>query len=316
MRHRLTALLTGLVLLVASPARGQAPLFDFHSAFWINLHHYLHALGRSNSPLTEPLPQSATPAERETWAAIVAKYRDTYGNRPLLFDGELVKAKLALAAAASRPSLGAGVVLPAMQAALESAAPIYRKHLWAAHDQLNQQTMAEARALLKQHGAPIAARLAASYDTTWPSQPIRIDFVYNAGPPGNAYTTNDPTHITIARDPRHAGFALLELLFHEASHGWDAILMREVDEAARQLKVKPPRDLWHALLFVNAGMITADVLAAAGTPNYEMYVDKQKLFAWMGPWRAPVASHWPAFLAGTIDRREAIARIVRDFVTP
>jgi hypothetical protein len=145
-----------------------------------------------------------------------------------------VKAKLALAAAESRPALGDGAVLPAMQGALEAAAPIYRKYVWAAHDRANQRTISEARALLKQYGAPIAARLAASYDTTWPAQAIRIDFVYNAGPPGNAYTTNDPTHITIAQDPRHSGLALLEIMFHEASHGWDGLLMKEVDEAARE----------------------------------------------------------------------------------
>jgi hypothetical protein len=315
MRNGFTALGVAAILACATPAHAQAPLFDLHSGFWINLHHYLHALGRSNSPLSEPLPEAATPAERDRWTAIVAKYQDLYGKRRLLFDDELVKAKLALAAAESRPALGDGAVLPAMQGALEAAAPIYRKYVWAAHDRANQRTISEARALLKQYGAPIAARLAASYDTTWPAQAIRIDFVYNAGPPGNAYTTNDPTHITIAQDPRHSGLALLEIMFHEASHGWDGLLMKEVDEAARDLKVKPPRDLWHALLFVNAGTITAEALAKAGTPNYEMYVDKEKLFAWMGPWRAPVAKHWPAFLAGTIGRREAITRIVRD-LTP
>ena len=316
MRNGFTALSVAAILACTTPARAQAPLFDFHSAFWINLHHYLHALGRSNSPLNESLPETATPAERATWSAIVAKYRDLYGKRSLLFDAELVKAKLALAAAESRPALGDGVVPPAMQAALEAAAPIYRQHVWAAHDRSNQRTMAEARALLRQHGAPIAARLAASYDTTWPAQPIRVDFVHNSGPPGNAYTTNDPTHITIAQDPRHSGLALLEIMFHEASHGWDALLMKEVDEAARELKVKPPRDLWHALLFVNAGAITTEALAKAGTPNYVMYVDKEQLFAWMGPWRAPVAKHWPGFLAGTIGRREAIARILRDMTAP
>jgi hypothetical protein len=318
MRPGLAALLTALVLASAvSPVRAQPPLFDLHSAFWINLHHYLHALGRSGSPLTESLPAAASATERDAWDAAVATYRSVYGKRSLLFDAELVKTKLALAQAGSRDSLGAGVVAPLLQKTLTSAAPIYRAHLWSTHDAANRRAIATARELLQKHGAAVASRLAASYDTTWPAQPIRLDFVHDAGPPGNAYTTNDPTHITIAPgDPRHGGLAFLELMFHEASHGWDAVLMKEVDEAARQQNVKSPRDLWHALLFVNAGMITAEALAAAGIPKYELYVDQHKLFAWMGAWRAPVARHWPAFLAGTISRREAIARIVRDFSAP
>jgi hypothetical protein len=55
----------------------------------------------------------------------------------------------------------------------------------------------------------------------------------------------------------------LELLFHEASHGWDAVLMKEVSAAAERLDRQAPRELWHVLLFFNAGFITADVLAAA-----------------------------------------------------
>ena len=308
-----TRIILLIALATALPARAQSPLFDFHSAFWINLHHYLHALARPRG-LQDALPGPATEAEREAWAAAVAVYRERYGKRSLLFDEELVRVKLALIAAESREPNG----LPeAMRTALASAAPVYRRHFWPAHDASNRRTIADAGQLVARHGHAIATRLAASYGAMWPSPALRVDFVPDAGPPGNAYTTNDPTHITIAAvDSRHSGLHLLELLFHEASHGWDATLMREVAAAASEQKVRAPRDLWHALLFYNAGAITTDVLATAGVSDYQMYADKEGLFTRPWPFRPAIAKHWSAFLAGRITRHEAIGRIVNEVKTP
>ena len=306
------ALMTAAIAIAGAPAGAQAPFFDFHSAFWVNLHHYLHALSRSGGPLNESLPDSATASEREIWTAAVASYRERFGKRSLLFDDELVTANLELMRLESSATLSA-TVPASMRTVLTSAAPIYRAHVWSAHDKANRATIAAAQDLVAKYGATIAPRLAASFDSTWPSQPIRVDVVHDAGPPGNAYTVSEPTHITMAAsDPRYRGIDLLEILFHEASHRWDATLMREVDEAAKPLNRRPPRDLWHALLFFNAGAITSETLAAAGIRDYQMYADKQKLFGRVWQIRPAIARHWPAFLAGTITRKEAIARIVRE----
>jgi hypothetical protein len=133
-------------------------------------------------------------------------------------------------------------------------------------------------------------------------------------PPGNAYTISDPTHIVIGvSDARHQGLAALEGVFHEASHRWDAVLMQEVRDAARRLNRPEPRNLWHALLFVNCGLIVRENLLAAGTRDYEMYADAQRMFdrAYRG-WRPALAAHWPGFLAGRLSRTDAIERILRD----
>ena len=287
-------------------------MFDFHSAFWVNLHHYLHALARSSGPLKQSLPDAATAREREAWSAAVASYRDRFGKRSLLFDDELVNANQELMRLESSDTLSASIP-ESMRTVLTSAAPIYRAHVWSAHDNANRAAIAEARGLVATYGAAIAPRLAASFGSTWPAQPIRVDIVHDAGPPGNAYTVSEPTHITMAAsDPRYRGIAVLEILFHEASHRWDATLMNEVAAAAKQHDVRPPRDLWHALLFFNAGAITADALAAAGIRDYQMYADKQQLFGRVWQMRPAIARHWPAFLAGTLSRQDAIARIVRE----
>ena len=298
------------------PASPQKPaaLFDFQSAFWVNLHNYLHALARPSAPLVEPLPEGATGGEMDQWAAAIEQYRERFGTRSSLFDEELVKANLALSDVKADESIAGVDVGPEHRAVLASAAPIYRKHRWQEHDAANRRFISALEPLLKQHGDAIAKRLAATFESTWPSRPIRVDVVRDAGPPGNARTNSEPTHITIAADdPRHQGLAALEVIFHEASHKWDAILMKDVDDAARRLNVRPPPTLWHGLLFFNAGRITAEALAAAGVRDYVPYMETQGMFdrAYRGM-RPGITKHWAAFLDGKVSRAEATERILRD----
>jgi hypothetical protein len=83
-----------------------------------------------------------------------------------------------------------------------------------------------------------------------------------------------------------------------------------VADAAKKVGRRGPPDLWHALLFFNAGTITRDVLAAAGHRDYEQMMVQGKIFNRPG-WHEAIAKHWPAFLAGDISRDEATSRILR-----
>jgi hypothetical protein len=310
---RIVILACVFVVAQSTAAHGRQPaLFDFHSAFWMNLHHYLHALARPTGALPDVVPASATADERQRWAAAADHYKRHYGKRSLLFDEDLVRIKQSLLAASSRADLRDAALAPEHQRVLEGAAPIYRRYWWADHDGTNQRFITALQPLLQHHGRAIGTRLAASFDSVWPTSPIRVDVVHDAGPPGNAYTISEPTLITIgAGDPRHRGLAALELVFHEASHRWDGVLMKDVSDVARDLKLRAPPGLWHGLLFYNAGAIAADALANGGVSNYEMYMFAQKTFDFPG-WHQAIARHWPAYLSGSVARREAIARILRD----
>jgi hypothetical protein len=307
-----SAALVCLGVLLLSPARADAQqLFDFHSAFWMNLHHYLQALGRATTPLDEPLPADATTAEQAQWSSAVQFYTTRFGRRSLLFDKILLDAKQQLIAVESRDSLGDGGLTPEHRQMLQRVAAVYRRHRWPAHDATNQQFIEKLGSLVRQHGRAIADRLARSYDDTWPTEGFRVDVVRDAGPPGNAYTTTvpRPTHITLGADDR--GLMSLELIFHEASHHWDQRLMASVEAAAARLGVRAPPDLWHAILFYNAGRIVADVLAEAGHRDYQLMMVEGGILARPG-WHAAITKHWPLFLSGRISRDDAIASILRD----
>lgn len=304
--------IVAILLLLSVPGSASAQeLFDFHSAFWMNLHHYLHALGRASEPLIEELPAGATDVDRGQWTAAVDFYRSRFGKRRLVFDEMLVGIKQQLIVAESRDSIADLTLTPEHRQVLERVAPIYRTYRWAEHDATNKRFIAALQSLVSKHGKSIADRLSRSYDATWPAEGLRVDVVRDAGPPGNAYTTTvpRPTHVTIGADDQ--GLTSLELLFHESSHNWDQRLMKGVQDAAQALGIKPPPDLWHALLFFNAGRITTETLAAAGILNYEQMMVRGKIFARPG-WHEAIARHWPAVLAGNATREDAITRILAD----
>ena len=295
-------------------ARSAPTLFEFRSAFWVNLHHYLHALGRDAMPLREHLPAAATAGERDAWHAAVASYRRRYGALSPLFDDELVTLKAHVVAAPSSDSLRGSTVRPEDAALLEAVAPVYRRLVWLEHDAENLRFVAAIQPLLARFGDELAARLAHSYDTKWPARPIRADLVHAIQPGATAYTTNNPTHITIeVSDPRNRGLAALEMLFHEASHGWGRVLRAELEEASDALKVSVPRDLSHAVLTYNAGEIMRRVLTDAGISGYRPYMDAENIFQEFKP---ALGAHWTAFLDGRVSRKEALRRILLEVTRP
>lgn len=299
------------VSLIALDARQAAPpLFEFRTSFWNSLHHELHATVRPR-----PAPAGWTDAladdERAGWGSAVEVYRPL-GRRSLLFDEGLASMSAWLSPLGEDAALDAVPLAPAVKRALQDAAPIYRAHGWPLLQRDARTFVDGVSPLLARHGSAIATRLAAAYDTTWPGA-VPVDIVRDAGPPGNVHTTARPrAHVTMAAaDPRHQGLAGIELLFHEASHGWDTVLSEALVAEARAQQRVIRQDLWHAVLFFTAGEVTRRQLASAGI-DYEPYAVTQKLAstAYADVWPAVVAS-WTPFLDGTVTRAIATTALVR-----
>ena len=279
----------------SSSAYGPLPVFEFHSGFWINLHHmlYYEAKLREASPTAtqkgnsapqiklKTMKDSATalsPAERAAWDSSVSFYAANYANRDLLFNNDLILLKNQLAdfedcdelSGARKKTCDAG--LPAqLTKALDAAAPVYRAHLWPDQDRDNRRWVARVAPLIEEQGVGISQRLADIYQTKWPKAKIRVDVSAYANPSG-AYTTLDPLRVTISSmDPRNQGDEAFEVLFHEASHGIAEPVQNAIVRECRQRDKAIPRDLWHALIFYTTGEVIRPLLTTMDdtTPDTE-----------------------------------------------
>ncbi len=308
---------------IAAPPVAPPPavLFELRSAFWIYLHHFLLGAAQKTEDPAPALGGPLNDGEKRAFQAALAVYRNEYAKRDSLFDPGMVAINNALGDAASAggsPSLPAAGLPASLVTILEAAAPAYRAHWWPAHDAANRAWIAAVEPRLARFGPAIAARLAQAYQTTWPSTPIPVDVTVDAGRFG-AYTTGDPTHITLSSvDPRGKGDARLESLFHEASHGWDQKLIDGVTKAAAERGRPVPDGLWHALLFYTAGEATEKALRAGGVEGYVPYAVQQGLYehrGWQG-YRPAIETGWQPYLDGKTDFASALRAVLEALPAP
>lgn len=305
------------------PATTAQALFDFHSGFWINLHHflYLEAAALKASGPHPPIASHAdaeirselTPAERPVWDAAVSYYQGSVIQRDLLFDEGMTAIKNQLEDAEASSDLAHVDIPSPLRDVLLKAAPLYRNHWWTTHDRQNQMWIENLRPLLDAHATALRDSMVRIYESPWPGQPVRVDVTVYAGPLA-AYTTNQPTRPTVSsRDPRNQGTAALEILFHETSHG----MIRKVSDAINAAQETAHRSenaprsapLWHAVLFYTAGELVAERI-----PGYVPYADKNSLWvrAWPDPVRALIEQDWKPHMAGSTSLSVATTKLVSD----
>ena len=331
-------------------SQGTLPVFEFHSGFWINLHHFLYLQARLRKPggqgtiRTEPssgtetpggataaAPASTeglTPEEQQAWSAAVDYYGRDLAGRDLLFNGDMVNINNRLAELETCADLSghsssqctAGL-RPELVAALERAAPVYRARWWPEHDRSNRSWIASVGPLVRGLGGSLSRQLAATYHSNWPAGRLRADVVFYGGPFG-AYTSLDPVHLTISSaDARNQGTAALEVLFHEASHALASAVRQAIVRECRARSKPIPRDLWHALLFYTTGEIVKLALqkdAAApegsvgGSPgNYTPYAYRYGLYArGWSQYQRLLERYWQPYLDGKVEFDTAVARLV------
>lgn len=327
-----TRLLLFTVMMLALPGDSPAqtdpyplPVFEFHSGFWLNLHHTLYRQVRQQrTPVAVPgaLIGNLSPAEQKAWDAAIAFYAQGYVEKDLLFSLEMVLIKNQLGdfetcedlAGLKKKTCDAG--LPKrLTEALNTAAPVYRAHLWAEHDRANRRWIAAVAPLVRRNGLNLSHRLAEIYETDWPRERIRVDVTAYANSAG-AYTTLDPLRITVASaDARNQGPEALEILFHEASHGISDNVQAAILRECRQRDKPVPRDLWHALLFYTTGEVIRPAVfssdAATTKAGYVPYAVREGLYkrGWEDYLRV-LTQFWQPYLDGKESFDDAIAHMV------
>ena len=270
---------------------GPLPVFEFHSGFWVNLHHFLYHQARAREAIKDARDAAAkppgpvlkitpgsqptlTPAEQRIWDQAVSYYASNYTTKDLLINIDLILLKNQLSdfedcsELTGRTKSACDAGLPGnVGVILEAAAPIYRAHWWADHDRANRRWVVRVAPLVREQGVGLSERLADIYQSKWPKEKIRVEVCAFANSAG-AYTTLDPLRVTIAStDPRNQGPEALEVLFHEASHDIARPVEAAITRECRQRDKPIPRDLWHALIFFTTSEVLRPVLQGAATED-------------------------------------------------
>jgi hypothetical protein len=321
------------------------PVFEMHSGFWVNLHHFLYLQARlmkGNSSSTETGRGAAQPdelpaslidfpeADIHAWQDAVAFYSRDLAGRDLLLNGDMEIINNQLSAMETCPDLE-GKTTPLCKSglrqdvveALERAAPVYRAHWWPQQDRANRDWIAQVAPMVQKMGVELSGQLADVYQRPWPSQRLRVDVVWYGGPFG-AYTTLDPIHVTISsHDPRNRGVYGFEVLFHESSHTLAGAVTAAIAREFRDRDKPIPRDFWHSLLFyttgeivrrdVEYGSMTLTYQQNSGPSGYLPYAARFGLYS--GSWehfRGLLDLYWLPYLDGRVSFDTAIARMAAD----
>jgi hypothetical protein len=298
-----------------TPAPPSAPVhFEFHSAFLMNLHHFLVDAARHRGRL-DGMRWTVAPSQEDMNALhdAVAFYAGTYGKKDLLFDDGMRDIRHALARADDAREDPHGLGLPpALAEALARVAPVYARCLWPAQDRTNRAWIARAEALEGRYGPAIQPRLERVFGARFPAA-IRDDVVVNTGTFTGAYTDEPPPQTVLPSGwPEYDGLAALEMIWHEAAHTGPVDRLDEMITAeARATGRAEPEGLWHAALFYAVGDQVADVLKRDGGIDYTPYADRNGVYAhaWAA-WLPLLRIDWQAWNDGQGTMEGAVRAMV------
>jgi hypothetical protein len=291
---------------LAMPERSPARIFEFHSGMWINLHQELLHYARNDWNFHRLLPErSAAPAFGDALAAYRSRFSRIENLDPVLFKTAVERSQWK---SDSSPPIDNEIREPLLR-----AAEAYRSSHWPKDDARNRAWIERVTPLVERWGAEMADEIARANEATWPKEPIRVEVVTFVDPFGAQ--TNGPPPMTLISsvDPGYTNDASLEMLFHEASHLFDDRLRDGIIDVCRELHVRVPEGLWHAVLFYTAGYFAKRHLG----PTYVMYGDAQGVFKRGGfdKYRPVIADVWEAHLRQEISMRSALREMVKRLST-
>ena len=321
MRRTLLALLTvfataGQVVAATVPvpktaAGSHRVAFAFHSAFLMNLHHFLYNMAVNKEKLAAVEWQSApAPDELVSLNKAIGFYRAHYAALGIREDPAMVRIKQALSVEDGRRDVTGLGLQPALAGVLGEVGPIYARTIWPLHDKTNQIWIARVNKLDMAFGAEIHAGIEGHLEGRFPRSPVRTDVVFDTGSRQGAYT--DEQIVIPSGRVSYQDLASLEMLYHEASH----TSVTEPLEAAIDARLKATGrgdgdDLWHVVQFYTVGEVTRDVLARHGEAGYRPYADKRELYSgYWAPYMPVITTIWRDHMTGKIKLQAAVQQMV------
>ena len=296
------------------------PHFAFHSDFATNLNDALIEAGRARNDGKPELFQTGAEesclgelprSARTAWDQAVDYYAEIISPAKWS-DRQQYLIRVDLAGVEELEKTRDRRFIGIARSFMGAATPVYEACRWTTQDAENRRWIEELVALLRVHEKAVSLRLADLYKKPLAGLPIRVDVVETVNWSGATTWLLNPAggHILISNEAEY-GPVSLEYVFHEASH----TLMRRghpvhnaLVQAAEQLDVSLPRDLWHAVLFYTTGDTVRRALAEAGEPAYTPMIYAGNIFR---RFHGTMESAWPAYLDGERSLTEAAVDLIR-----
>ena len=293
-----------------------AGTFRIFNDFNTNLHDFLYWHGQRFPPAdtTNACLQDAGATDRAAWESAVDWYVNHISHRHHRTDPVIRTIRYRNAEFDVKPPPADADTLARTLDVLKAVAPVYSECWWDEHRARNQAWIDDLDALLAVYGDSLERRITESLGLPF-SGVVPVDIVGYASWSG-ANTIADPDHILMSSvNEGYRGYHALEMIFHEVSHtliGSDfGPVVEALKNAARERTgrdVAIPRSLWHPILFYTAGYHTADLLAADGIDDFEMYMmEGRGVYGEAHPY---LIGTWRPYLEGHVDLETAAANLM------
>ena len=304
------------------------PHLDFHSDFYVNLHHtlYYQAAVLQSVYMAGADSLSERPARAYTemlqhvlldrqgpWYRALAYYQNEYGGRSLIFDDGMNTLDNALAD---------GTPPSRVKTVLHSVSSIYRETLWPIHDSLNRRRIARWKAELAEFGPSFWPQLSSLYQQSWQSIPYRVSVVANTERDG-AYSISGTGDrfwyiLTSSYDNSSAGLSGVEIIAHEASHSivgpGQGPIGASITEACAALARPEPYDLWHAVIMYIPGVVLQRLADRAGMKYTLAFVNNGVFTRAYPRYYAAFKQHLQPYIEGRATLSQALRATVAQVV--
>ena len=311
--------LTVLALVLA--AQTATPIFRFETdGFWLNLHHYLHVLGQVEARMPDIKREAVVRApdeeaaglkglsdtEHKAWRESVTFYATGLSKLSTTFDRQVIDVTNSLRRAVDDKAASVQKVDPAVAAALDRAAPIYRKVWWTKHRDSNRAWVKGMQDPLERYGPQVLAYVTRAYQEPWEKggYPVNVSGYANwAG----AYSTSFNLLVVASLNPGNAGLHGFEITFHEAMHQWDEEIDARLMTIAKANNLKFDDLLSHAMIFYTTGEAVKSVV-----PGHVSYAEMAGIWKGrMGAFKPALDAHWKPYLAGKGTLDEALLAVLK-----
>lgn len=275
---------------------GATKYFEFHSNYWINLHHFLYQAADSSQlrKLQKDGNQLLDIGEAKVFRDLTGIQLGKLNEAIQFYQVNIVQKNLIRDLGFERVWLQKQTTFQpitdttftrSFTYVLNLASDVYKETFWPIHKALNEATLNRHLSIIQKMEAAIIAKMEVLSMQEWPSQgKVRVDLSAYANYAG-AYTPTRPRfNIFISSlDPssEHTGF--VETIFHEGSHllfsyggSFRGGISGVFDKMA--LQIDYPRLLWHASLFYLCGRTVQDGLKHHGINGHLMTMDERSIF--------------------------------------